>query len=153
RLGNRRQSLRRCRSPGCTARAGARRGDGVQSRRYRDGIRRFGTGAGRIPARAPQPLVVGNKYWLQSAGVTATLERQLTRLGTDVIDFYQLHSLPDDPRFYEELYALKRAGKVRFVGVSLYSAEEIDYVIDRTQLDGVQLCLSLLDPDPFLRRV
>jgi len=97
--------------------------------------------------------VVATKYSFQSAGITATLERQLTRLGTDVIDFYQLHSLPDDPRFYEELYALKRAGKVRYVGVSLYSAEEIDYVIDRTQLDGVQLCLSLLDPDPFLRRV
>jgi aryl-alcohol dehydrogenase-like predicted oxidoreductase len=97
--------------------------------------------------------IVATKYSFQPAGMTATLERQLSRLGTDVIDFYQLHSLPNDPRHYEELYALKRAGKVRFVGVSLYSADEIDYVVDRTQLDGVQLRLSLLDPDPFLQRV
>jgi hypothetical protein len=36
------------------------------------------------------------------------------------------------------------------VGVSLYGANDIDYVIDHTRLDGVQLRFSLLDPDPFL---
>jgi len=85
--------------------------------------------------------------------MTATLNEQLARLGTDVIDFYQLHSLPEDPRLFEELYELRRVGKVRFVGVSLYGANDIDYVIDHTSLDGVQLRFSLLDPDPFLRRV
>jgi aryl-alcohol dehydrogenase-like predicted oxidoreductase len=97
--------------------------------------------------------IVATKYSYQPAGMTATLERQLTRLGTDVVDFYQLHSMPPDRRLYDELYELKRAGKVRFVGVSLYSAQDIDQVIDRSMLDGVQLRFSLLDPDPFLRRV
>jgi myo-inositol catabolism protein IolS len=96
--------------------------------------------------------IVATKYTFQSAGITATLESQLQRLGTDVIDFYQLHWLPEDPRLYEELYGLKKAGKVRFVGASLYSARDIDAVIDHTHLDGVQLPFSLLDPDPFLLR-
>lgn len=95
--------------------------------------------------------IVATKYSFQPPGMTATLERQLTRLGTDVVDFYQLHS--PDPGLLEELYGLKRAGKVRFVGVSLYSARDIDQVIDHSMLDGVQLRFSLLDPDPFLRRV
>jgi myo-inositol catabolism protein IolS len=97
--------------------------------------------------------IIATKYSYQPAGMTATVEQQLVRLGTDVIDFYQLHSLPKDPRVYEELYQLKKVGKVRFVGASLYSAHDIDQVIDHTRFDGVQLPFSLLDPDPFLRRV
>jgi aryl-alcohol dehydrogenase-like predicted oxidoreductase len=85
--------------------------------------------------------------------MAATLEQQLSRLGTDVIDFYQLHSPPEDDRAYEELYRLKKSGKVRFAGVSLYSARNIDDVIKHPLIDGVQLKLSLLDPDPFLQRV
>lgn len=97
--------------------------------------------------------IIATKYSFQSAGMTATLEAQLQRLGTDVIDFYQLHALPADPRDYEELYRLKRTGKVRFVGASIYSTRDIDQVIDRAHFDGVQLPFSLLDPDPFLLRV
>ena len=97
--------------------------------------------------------IVATKYSYQPAGITATLEQHLSRMGTDVVDFYQLHALPEDHRVYDELYALKKAGKVRFVGVSLYSANDIDYLIDHSMIDGVQLRFSLLDPDPFLRRV
>jgi myo-inositol catabolism protein IolS len=100
--------------------------------------------------------IVATKYSYQPAGMTATLEQQLRRLGTDVIDFYQLHwQPPQQPyeRSYDELYRLKKAGKVRFVGLSLYSPRDIDYVIDRTMLDGVQVPFSLLDPDPFLLRM
>jgi aryl-alcohol dehydrogenase-like predicted oxidoreductase len=100
--------------------------------------------------------IVATKYSHQPAGMTATLEQQLRRLGTDVIDFYQLHWQP--PRqsresVYDELYRLKKAGKVRFVGLSLYSPRDIDYVLDHTMLDGVQVPFSLLDPDPFLLRM
>lgn len=97
--------------------------------------------------------VVATKYSYQPAGLTATLEAQLRRLGTDTVDFYQLHSPPAEPGIYEELYGLKRTGKARFVGVSLYNTRQIDDVLDHAQLDGVQLRFSLLDPDPFLSRV
>jgi myo-inositol catabolism protein IolS len=100
--------------------------------------------------------IVATKYSYQPAGMTAIVERQLRRLGTDAIDFYQLHWPPrrqPHDRVYDELYRLKKAGKVRFVGLSLYSPRDIDYAIDRTMLDGVQLRFSLLDPDPFLLRM
>ena len=99
--------------------------------------------------------IVATKYSYQPAGITATLEAQLRRLGTDVIDFYQLHWSPaqQERDVYDELYRLKKAGKVRFVGLSLYSAHEIDFVIDHTMIDGVQLPFSLLDPDPFLLQI
>lgn len=97
--------------------------------------------------------LVATKYSFQSRGMTATVEAQLKRLSTDVIDFYQLHALPEHPDLYDELYGLKKAGKVRFVGASIYTARDIDHVIDHAHLDGVQLPFSLLDPDPFLLRV
>jgi myo-inositol catabolism protein IolS len=97
--------------------------------------------------------IVATKYSYQREGLRATLEAQLQRLGTDVIDFYQLHWPSADPRVYEELWAARKAGKVRFLGASLYSAHEIDALIDRAQIDGVQLSFSLLDPDPFLLRI
>jgi myo-inositol catabolism protein IolS len=97
--------------------------------------------------------IVATKYSYQPGGMTATLEAQLRRLDTDVIDYYQLHSMPGDERIFEELFALKKAGKVRFVGVSLYNAHDIDQVLAQPLLDGIQIRLSLLDPDPFLRRV
>lgn len=97
--------------------------------------------------------IVATKYSGQAAGMTATLDQQLARLGTDFVDFYQLHWVPEDQRVFDELYELKRVGKVRFVGVSLYSANDIDYVIDHSMIDGVQLRFSLLDPDPFLTRI
>ena len=97
--------------------------------------------------------IVATKYSYQPGGMTATLEEQLRRLDTDVIDYYQLHSMPADERTFEELFALKKAGKVRFAGVSLYSAPEIDQVLAQPLLDGIQIRFSLMDPDPFLRRV
>jgi aryl-alcohol dehydrogenase-like predicted oxidoreductase len=97
--------------------------------------------------------VLATKYSFQPAGMTATVEEQLRRLDTDVIDFYQLHSMPEDERTFEELFALKKSGKVRFVGVSLYSAHDIDGVLAQPLIDGIQVRFSLLDPDPFLRRV
>jgi len=97
--------------------------------------------------------IVATKYSYQPAGMAATLEQQLRRLGTDVVDLYQLHAPPEDDRVYEELYRLKKDGKVRFAGVSLYNAHNIDDVLGHPLIDGVQLRFSLLDPDPFLQRI
>jgi myo-inositol catabolism protein IolS len=96
--------------------------------------------------------LIATKYSYQPAGIVATLEAQLQRLQTDTVDFYQLHWPPPDHGIYDELYRLKKAGKVRFVGASLYSPHQIDEVLDHEMLDGMQLPFNLLTPDPFLRR-
>lgn len=99
--------------------------------------------------------VVATKFSGQSAGMTATVENQLRRLRTDTIDFYQVHWLPrgKDAHLFDELAQLKKAGKVRYVGVSLYTAEDIDDVLARSDMDGFQVAFNLLEPDPFMARL
>lgn len=81
-----------------------------------------------------------------------TIEAQLQRLGTDAIDFYQVHWAPErgEQELYEGLYRLKKAGKARAVGVSLKSANDINRVLNDTDIDGFMVRFSLLDPEPFL---
>lgn len=99
--------------------------------------------------------IIATKYSGQPGGITATVEQQLRRLRTDVIDFYQLHWLPrgKDEVLFEDLARLRRAGKIRFVGVSLYTAKDIDFVLGRDDIDGFQVAFNLLEPDPLLSRM
>jgi aryl-alcohol dehydrogenase-like predicted oxidoreductase len=97
--------------------------------------------------------IVATKFSGQKAGMTATLEAQLRNLRTEAVDFYQLHWVPKEPALYDELARLKKAGKTRFIGVSLYDTDDIDFVLARPEIDGLQVAFSLLDPDPFLSRV
>lgn len=96
--------------------------------------------------------ILATKYSGQPEGMTATLEKQLGTLRTDVIDFYQIHWMPrgKDAGLLDELTSLKRDGKIRFAGISLYSANDIEDVLANPLLDGFQVAFSLLNPDPFL---
>lgn len=99
--------------------------------------------------------IVATKYSGQREGMTATLERQLVSMRTDTIDFYQLHWVPRgrEESLFDELSRLKQSGKVRFIGVSLYSARDIDNILKRPQIDGFQVAFNLLEPDPFMARL
>lgn len=99
--------------------------------------------------------IVATKFSGQEEGMTRTVEDQLRRLRTDVIDFYQIHWAPgrDEGYLYEDIYRLKKAGKIRFAGVSLNSGRHIDFIADNTEIDGIQVPCSLLDPFPFLDRL
>ena len=99
--------------------------------------------------------IVSSKFSGQAEGMERTIEEQLRRLGTDVIDFYMIHWAPgkDELELYDQLYRLRKAGKARAIGVSLKTANDIDYVLDHTELDGFMVKFSILDPDPFLARL
>jgi myo-inositol catabolism protein IolS len=99
--------------------------------------------------------IVASKFSGQAEGMERTLEDQLRRLETDVIDFYMIHWAPgkDELDLYEQLYRLKKSGKARAIGVSLKTANDIDYVLDHTELDGFMVKFSILDPDPYLARL
>lgn len=96
--------------------------------------------------------IVSTKYSGQEEGMAKTIESQLRRLGTDTIDFYQVHWAPNksEQELYEQLYQLKKSGKARAVGVSLKSRGDIDYVLENTDIDGFMVKFSLLDPEPYL---
>ena len=97
-------------------------------------------------------MVVASKYSGQPDGIKATLERQLQRLGTEWIDYYQIHWAPStsEEHLYEQLLRLKAASKVRAVGVSLKNANAVDRALAHGYIRGVMLRPSLLDPDPFV---
>lgn len=96
--------------------------------------------------------ILASKFSGARDSLSAEVERQLQRLQTDVIDVYQLHWVPrgKDAYLYDELYRLKRDGKLRYVGISLYNLNDVDYVIDHTALDTIQLPCNLLEPLPYL---
>jgi aryl-alcohol dehydrogenase-like predicted oxidoreductase len=99
--------------------------------------------------------IVSTKFSAQPEGMERTIEGQLRRLGTDTIDFYQVHWAParSEHELYEALYRLKKSGKARAVGVSLKTTNDIDRVLNETDIDGFMVRLSLLDPEPFLSRL
>jgi pyridoxine 4-dehydrogenase len=74
------------------------------------------------------------------------LETSLWRLRTDVIDLWQLHRIdPDTPR--EEQFAVladaKASGKVRHVGLSEVSVEEIEAAREHVEIATVQNLYNL----------
>lgn len=81
-------------------------------------------------------------------GIREEIERSLKRLKTDVIDLYQTH-WQDDATPIEErmgaLEALKKEGKIRAIGVSNASPEQIDTYRRFGQVDSDQEKYSMLD--------
>jgi aryl-alcohol dehydrogenase-like predicted oxidoreductase len=84
------------------------------------------------------------------------LERSLKRLGTDYVDFLQLHNTKMDAIENDDLFALMEAfkdeGKIRSYGVALgpkigWRDEGIRVMRER-DLAGVQMIYNLLEQDP-----
>jgi aryl-alcohol dehydrogenase-like predicted oxidoreductase len=82
------------------------------------------------------------------ARIRQEIEDSLRRLRTDVIDLYQVHwpdfeaSIAETARTLEEL---RRAGKVRAIGVSNYSPEQMDTFFTEARLDTVQPPYNLFE--------
>lgn len=97
---------------------------------------------------------ISTKFSGQAEGMSSLVEKQLQALQTDYIDFYQIHWAPDSSalNLYDELATLKKQGKIRYAGVSLYNENDIDFILQQPVIDGFQVKLSLLDPMPFISR-
>ncbi|MGH3545708.1 MAG: aldo/keto reductase [Mycobacteriales bacterium] len=89
----------------------------------------------------------------------SALDTSLRRLGTDYIDLWQLHAWDDTTPLAETLSAVDialRTGRVRYVGVSNFSAWQLATVAIRQQLGGespfisAQAEYSLLERSPEL---
>ncbi|MCL2351517.1 MAG: aldo/keto reductase [Firmicutes bacterium] len=80
----------------------------------------------------------------------AELEKSLKILGTDCIDLYQIH-WPDYnngiERGLEQMVKFKREGKVRAIGVSNFSVEEMKTAVRIADISSAQPQLSLLSRD------
>jgi aryl-alcohol dehydrogenase-like predicted oxidoreductase len=88
-------------------------------------------------------------------------EQSLKRLGVDVIDLYQIH-WPDSSTPFEDswnaMVKLQHEGKVRAIGVSNYSLEQLRHIHEIRRVDSLQPPYSLIrrgiekDLLPFCQR-
>ncbi|HTP05322.1 MAG TPA: aldo/keto reductase [Nitrospirota bacterium] len=88
---------------------------------------------------------------LNAASVRQECEASLRRLRVDVIDLYQIHWPPEDdgPELEEgwaALAALQREGKVRWIGVSNFSVEQLK------RAQAIARVTSLQPPYSLIRR-
>jgi diketogulonate reductase-like aldo/keto reductase len=94
-------------------------------------------------------LFVATKVWTsgRTAGV-AQLERSLERLRGKRLDLLQVHNLVDWPTHLRTLREWKDAGRVRYIGVTHYTASaygELERVMRAEPIDFVQLNYSPLE--------
>jgi aryl-alcohol dehydrogenase-like predicted oxidoreductase len=85
------------------------------------------------------------------AYIRRALEASLTRLGTDYVDLYQLHTgfIPDDAvePVFGEMERLKAEGKLRTYGWSTYTREKVDLFAAKTQGTVIQTKANLFSYD------
>ena len=94
-------------------------------------------------------LFVATKVWTsgREAG-RAQMEESARRLRTPRLDLMQVHNLVDWQTHLRTLAEWKRAGRVRYVGVTHYTAgayADLEPVMAREPLDFVQLNYSLVE--------
>lgn len=83
--------------------------------------------------------------------IRRALEASLTRLGTDYIDLYQLHTgtIPNEAvePVFDEMDRLKAEGKLLAYGWSTYTRENVDIFATRTRGDVIQTKANLFSYD------
>src|SRR6185369_350647 len=84
------------------------------------------------------------------AYLTRALEASLVRLRTDYVDLLQLHSPPADVvergEWEPALEALKRAGKIRYYGISCDTPEAAQAALRFPNVSSLQFAFNLLEP-------
>ena len=100
----------------------------------------------------PEPVDEGTS----PAAIHEQLTRSLRRLGTDYVDFYYLHR-PDETIPWADMVGAMaeeiQKGRIRYYGVSNYSAPQLQSLLDAADLNGLPrpvICqppLSLLKQD------
>jgi len=95
-------------------------------------------------------LFLATKVWTRGrdAGVRQ-MEESFRRLHTQVIDVMQVHNLVDYREHLVTLRRWKEQGKIRYIGVTHYTAsayDELARVLESETLDFVQLNYSVVEP-------
>lgn len=93
-----------------------------------------------------KPALIG-----RPVSVRAELDASLSRLGMERIDLYQMHAPPTDGTPIEEYWQtfcdLRREGKVRAIGLSNHSVEQLEAAEAVGHVDAVQPKLNLIHRD------
>ncbi len=91
-------------------------------------------------------------YDLSPTYIQASCEASLKRLGVETIDLYQPHRIdylthPEETS--RALEDLKKAGKIRHIGVSNYTVDEIRSIAAYSRIESLQTRFSILHLEPL----
>lgn len=90
-----------------------------------------------------------SKYPKGEVPVGPMFEASLRRLGVSQLYGYLLHHFQvykENPAVWEDFLALKEAGKVEKIGFSLYSPEELEFILERqSPFDLLQIPYNIFD--------
>lgn len=94
-----------------------------------------------------QKLFIATKVWTQgkAAGITQ-MEESMQKLRADPIDLMQVHNLLDVEKHLDTLREWKRAGRVRHIGVTHYTATGhagVARIIESQAIDFIQVNYSV----------
>src|SRR5882672_2644532 len=87
---------------------------------------------------------------IKAASIRRECEDSLRRLKVDVIDLYQMHwpePEEDIEEGWQEMVRLKQQGKVRWIGVSNFSAEQMARVAKFGEITSLQPPYSMIRPE------
>lgn len=117
-------------------------GSGRSERVVGEAARRIGRDKVKIISKVFKPSMAHDK-------MVKACEDSLSRLGTDYLDVYFLHyPIPEEEVSIQErmetMTELKKAGKIRAIGLSNFSLEEMKAAMKYGQVDVIQPCYSLL---------
>jgi aryl-alcohol dehydrogenase-like predicted oxidoreductase len=117
---------------------------------------------GKALKHVRQDVIIATKFGLKwdekgniikdtsKQNVIREVEESLTRLGTEYIDLYQVH-WPDENTPIEEtmeaLRSLQESGKIRYVGVSNFSVEQMEETQKYINIVSLQSLYNLLQRD------
>ncbi|MDR0361339.1 MAG: aldo/keto reductase [Planctomycetota bacterium] len=91
----------------------------------------------------------GREYnWLKKDSILKEIDDSLRRLGVDYVDIYQLHwPDPDTPldETLEAIAQIRKAGKIRYFGVTNFSTEDVQYMDKAVPVATQQALYNMLE--------
>lgn len=104
---------------------------------------------GEYSATSSDRFLINTKFKAdKDTTISVQLVRSLEQLKVDFINVYFYHSYQDlfqYPRIKTELSRLKHESKIKNIGVSIYSNEELEKVATIEEVDVIQIPFNLLD--------
>jgi 2,5-diketo-D-gluconate reductase A len=105
---------------------------------------------------SPEELFITTKLWNSDQGYESTLaafEESMGRLGLETLDLYLIHWLqPKQDKYvdtWKALIELQKRGRVKSIGVSNFTAEGVQRLIDET---GVVPAINQVELHPFFNQ-
>jgi len=91
------------------------------------------------------------RFNLTKASILKEIDESLARLGTDYIDIYQMHwPDPSTPlsETAEALNEIRATGKIRYVGLSNFSQDDVAKMMEMTSVESQQGLYNMLERNP-----